>query len=61
MAEFTERVRDNFSMNGEEEMKTEMAVWDRCELQVTWLNGLKQRLFALIQHECYGRGCPWTP
>lgn len=36
-------------------MKMEMAVWNRCELQVSWLNGVKQRLFALIQCECYGK------
>lgn len=39
-------------------MKTEMAVWDRCELQVSWLNGVNQRLFVLIQCECYGRQMP---
>lgn len=53
-----ERVRENFSVNRAEEMKTEMAVWDRCELQVSWLDGVRQRLFALIQHECYKRQMP---
>lgn len=45
-------------MNREEEMKTDIAVWDRCELKLSWLNAVKQRLFALIQCECYGREMP---
>lgn len=49
-----ERVRENFSVNCEEEMKKEIIVGDRCELQMSLLNGVKQRLFALIQCECYG-------
>lgn len=53
-----ERVREKFLVNQEEEMKTEMAEWDRCELQVSWLNGVKQRPFALIQCECYRRQMP---
>lgn len=36
-------------------MKKEIIVGDRCELQMCLLNGVKQRLFALIQCECYGR------
>lgn len=39
-------------------MKTDIAVWDRCELKLSWLNAVKQRLFALIQCECYGREMP---
>jgi len=39
-------------------MKTEMVVWGRCELRVSWLNGVKQRLFVLIKHECYGTQMP---
>lgn len=35
-----------------------MAVWNRCELLGSCLNGMKQRLFALIQCECCRKQMP---